>query len=657
MRQVEFNILVVQIALVAFFVHWFRKPLLRWITAKYESLRVAYVKVSERRQKKAGSQENLCSLRSSHATSASPPEHREGLRRAGPNAQAKALEKLKVLSTQQLLEAVISSDSSSGGDDEHGVEPEPLQHDRCSLGGEDEAAASSSKPLLSRSMEVSICSDVRLGKVDQGVLDAVALASSELNFDVWDVVSKKNGLKVCACLRWTGCNWEALGLALHRLEQQVLQVAYVGVVPTGRRQHIGRALVKSIRQVAKRNPTCVCIVAVLPKDHSAQAMDFFEAVGFKRSAGQGDQVCFRVDVRKLSKCQRKLLERPEVLTVSQGRLVVWEQLLAEEHGARSCGDLDARLDSIVRSPLSFAMPARRLVSLARSILLVFCSCQILAMSIADLRHCDATTHHVLNTGSARVIVIGDVHGCAHELMTLLDKCEYSPGSGDVVILLGDLVNKGPHSREVVCLAREKRLHAIAGNHEFIALQKWNSWKMSGTIPEPDEHGSWEWLPLLTEADLDFIRMLPLTIRLPDHANLLLVHAGLVPGRPLEEQSMEDMVMLRNLVKADAETKIYQALHDVRAGEPWAAAWSSWVAGSPMADMPKMVMFGHDAPRGFQQYPHAIGLDTNCCNGGSLSAMVLPAQLVQVPATGRLIEADNGARHWRASSRGEETGKG
>lgn len=329
MRQVEFNILVVQIALVAFFVHWFRKPLLRWITAKYESLRVAYVKVSERRQKKAGSQENLCSLRSSHATSASPPEHREGLRRAGPNAQAKALEKLKVLSTQQLLEAVISSDSSSGGDDEHGVEPEPLQHDRCSLGGEDEAAASSSKPLLSRSMEVSICSDVRLGKVDQGVLDAVALASSELNFDVWDVVSKKNGLKVCACLRWTGCNWEALGLALHRLEQQVLQVAYVGVVPTGRRQHIGRALVKSIRQVAKRNPTCVCIVAVLPKDHSAQAMDFFEAVGFKRSAGQGDQVCFRVDVRKLSKCQRKLLERPEVLTVSQGRLVVWEQLLAE----------------------------------------------------------------------------------------------------------------------------------------------------------------------------------------------------------------------------------------------------------------------------------------------------------------------------------------
>ena len=39
----------------------------------------------------------------------------------------------------------------------------------------------------------------------------------------------------------------------------------------------------------------------------------------------------------------------------------------------------------------------------------------------------------------------------------------------VVILLGDLVNKGPHSIEVIRLAREQGLHAIAGNHEFIAL--------------------------------------------------------------------------------------------------------------------------------------------------------------------------------------------
>ncbi|CAE7200398.1 prpE [Symbiodinium pilosum] len=68
-----------------------------------------------------------------------------------------------------------------------------------------------------------------------------------------------------------------------------------------------------------------------------------------------------------------------------------------------------------------------------------------------------------------------------------------------------------------------------------------------------------------EADLDFIRRLPLTIRLPDHDNLLLVHAGLVPGRPLCEQSALDMVLLRNLVKTDVGN--YEARHDAGAGEP------------------------------------------------------------------------------------------
>ena len=115
--------------------------------------------------------------------------------------------------------------------------------------------------------------------------------------------------------------------------------------------------------------------------------------------------------------------------------------------------------------------------------------------------------------------------------------------------------------------------------------------MRGTIPEPDEHGSWEWLPLLrlgsmqtienlqavlasldfpayaalqrrtyplrTEADLDFIRMLPLTIRLPDHANLLLVHAGLVPGRPPLEQAWHTSTSDRcNMLSRSCESRTW-----------------------------------------------------------------------------------------------------
>jgi hypothetical protein len=44
---------------------------------------------------------------------------------------------------------------------------------------------------------------------------------------------------------------------------------------------------------------------------------------------------------------------------------------------------------------------------------------------------------------ARVIVIGDVHGCIDELGDLLRLAEYQPG--DLVLFLGDLVAKGPNS--------------------------------------------------------------------------------------------------------------------------------------------------------------------------------------------------------------------
>ena len=43
--------------------------------------------------------------------------------------------------------------------------------------------------------------------------------------------------------------------------------------------------------------------------------------------------------------------------------------------------------------------------------------------------------------------MGDVHGCADELEDLLERVGWRPGR-DVVVLVGDLVNKGPKSVEV-----------------------------------------------------------------------------------------------------------------------------------------------------------------------------------------------------------------
>ncbi len=51
-------------------------------------------------------------------------------------------------------------------------------------------------------------------------------------------------------------------------------------------------------------------------------------------------------------------------------------------------------------------------------------------------------------GDGRIIVIGDVHGCLDELKDMLDEVDYQEGN-DTVILVGDLVDKGPYSLEVL----------------------------------------------------------------------------------------------------------------------------------------------------------------------------------------------------------------
>jgi len=52
-------------------------------------------------------------------------------------------------------------------------------------------------------------------------------------------------------------------------------------------------------------------------------------------------------------------------------------------------------------------------------------------------------------GGGRLIIVGDVHGCVKELRELLDKAGYVDGE-DSVVLVGDLVDKGPYPLEVRC---------------------------------------------------------------------------------------------------------------------------------------------------------------------------------------------------------------
>lgn len=91
----------------------------------------------------------------------------------------------------------------------------------------------------------------------------------------------------------------------------------------------------------------------------------------------------------------------------------------------------------------------------------------------------------------------------------------------------------------------------------------------------------------TKSDIKFLRQLPYTIQLR-HFNSIVVHAGLVPGIPLEEQQPVDMYKMRNLIE-NSET--LQPTSSDKEGVPWASKWKG----------PEHVYFGHDAKRGLQVF--------------------------------------------------------
>ncbi len=72
----------------------------------------------------------------------------------------------------------------------------------------------------------------------------------------------------------------------------------------------------------------------------------------------------------------------------------------------------------------------------------------------------------------KIVIIGDVHGCVDELRLLLDKCKVDADS--TVIFVGDLVNKGPYSAEVVSLARQMGAYSVRGNHDEALLKELHS---------------------------------------------------------------------------------------------------------------------------------------------------------------------------------------
>lgn len=219
----------------------------------------------------------------------------------------------------------------------------------------------------------------------------------------------------------------------------------------------------------------------------------------------------------------------------------------------------------------------------------------------------------------RIYAVGDVHGQDHLLADLLDQIEADvaarPGGTVTVVFLGDLIDRGPKSAEVIERLRTYRplgirTEFLAGNHEEVLLRILEGesslvadWLRFGGAHCARSYGlSSSQLAKMSPADAvdalrsaipaahqAFLASFADTLRAGDY---LFVHAGIRPGVALAEQAQVDL---------------------------------RWIRG-PFLDHPArhevMVVHGHTIAEQVDERPGRIGIDTGAYKHGVLTALVL-----------------------------------
>ncbi len=255
-----------------------------------------------------------------------------------------------------------------------------------------------------------------------------------------------------------------------------------------------------------------------------------------------------------------------------------------------------------------------------------------------------------------IYCIGDVQGCDSALARLLEQIDFS-SSRDTVYLLGDLVNRGPASADVLrrCMRLGDSVRVLLGNHDLHLLAAAHGARklsrrdtLDAVLQAPDR-----------EALLQWLRQQPLARRLRHgDGDLLMVHAGVLPA-----WTADDAMACAGEVEAVLRSpELPDFLHAMYGNAP--DRWSDGLQGTdrlrvivnaltrlrfcspegvmdfdstesaaqapqgllPWFDVPgrrtenTLLAFGHWSTLGWMNRPQLLGLDTGCVWGGCLSAV-------------------------------------
>ena len=207
--------------------------------------------------------------------------------------------------------------------------------------------------------------------------------------------------------------------------------------------------------------------------------------------------------------------------------------------------------------------------------------------------------------TTRTIVVGDIHGCFEELQKLLSMISFS--EYDELISIGDLIDRGPHPKEVLSFfINTPNAHSIMGNHEDKHIRIFDGELEASRSQEIciDQLGSFY------EESISYMKTLPLYLQ---RENFWLVHAGFLPDVPPHQQPRNTLLRGR--------MPWMESNYDKSFGG-W---WKHYSGKEP-------VVYGHTVFHDVHIENNTYGLDTGACHGQRLSGLILETQtIVQVEA--------------------------
>ena len=212
----------------------------------------------------------------------------------------------------------------------------------------------------------------------------------------------------------------------------------------------------------------------------------------------------------------------------------------------------------------------------------------------------------------RRFVIGDIHGCAKALRTLIE--EINPQPDDELVFLGDYVDRGPDSRDVVEqiieLKNQCRIIALRGNHEIMLMGVAfggidpEVWRSSGGLATISSYGG-----SLTKIPAKHVAFFQDLRPYYETSHEIFVHAGYEPHLSMAEQS---------------EMTTYWTHLTKQIPAPHISGKRVFVGHTPQP-------FGHILNAG-----HLICVDTYCFGHGFLTAMNIDTdEIIQTNRHGHL----------------------